>query len=87
MLTLALALIVLANVGDYASTKYALKRGSREANPLVATDMNTVKVAGTAIQVWLAIFVRDTPFVLWLMSGSIAAFYTWVIFHNIRNAR
>lgn len=85
----ALAVIVL-QVLDMTSTLAAIRRGAREANPLVAWLMRRLgRVAGLAlakgvgVALALALWRLDALWELW----ALAALYLWVVFHNRRVAR
>jgi hypothetical protein len=66
---LSVILIVLGNTADYLSTRYALRRGGKELNPLIRRlGLLPVKLVGTAV---LCVFSVFMPAVYALVYGLI----------------
>lgn len=88
LLIFTLIIIVLANVGDYWSTKKALKHGAREANPIVnAVGLGEAKIGGIVVLSWLALLFRDEHWFLWGISLIVGITYAYVIWNNLKYAR
>ena len=90
MLYLTFVVIILANVADYLSTQYALRRNpnAKEGNPIVV-EMGLLesKIVSVIINCWLMFMMRDAALLLALQSVLVGGLYGYVTYNNIQHAR
>lgn len=89
MLLLTLVVIILANLADYVSTQYALKKNpnAREANPIVSTfGLLESKLISIGINVWLAFMMRDSMMLLITQDIIVAGLYGYIAYSNVKHA-
>jgi hypothetical protein len=84
MNTAFLAVFIVLQVFDIWTTLVALKKGAREANPVLAwlfshAEPIVVLIGIKLLATWLLWYVD-----LYLLTGLFCAFYLWVVDNNLR---
>ena len=90
--------LLASTAGDYASTRYALSRGGREANPLaamlvkhepafIALKFGTGALAGYAVYRAMRDQRRSTRIAGLVVGVALTGLYAWATIHNVGVAR